>query len=62
MISQILTPVAGTLLFYVLFHTLPIVYRGLTSPLRHVRGPKNPSLIFGNSQEMTVARLAIPIL
>ncbi|KAF7328728.1 hypothetical protein MVEN_02501400 [Mycena venus] len=52
MISQILVPVAGTILFYVLFHALPILFRELTSPLRHMRGPKNPSLVFGNFQEM----------
>ncbi|KAJ7242395.1 cytochrome P450 [Mycena haematopus] len=52
MISQILIPIAATILFYVLFHTLPIVYRELTSPLRRMAGPKNPSLLFGNSQGM----------
>ncbi|KAF7328718.1 Cytochrome P450 [Mycena venus] len=38
--------------FYVLFHALPILFRELTSPLRHMRGPKNPSLVFGNFQKM----------
>ncbi|KAF7361544.1 hypothetical protein MSAN_01188000 [Mycena sanguinolenta] len=52
MISQILLPIFATILFYVLFHTLPIVYRELTSPLRHMAGPENPSLLVGNSQEM----------
>ncbi|KAJ7447527.1 cytochrome P450 [Mycena galericulata] len=52
MISQILVPLAGTILFYVLFHVVQIAYRELTSPLRRMRGPKNPSFIYGNSQEM----------
>jgi len=52
MISQILIPIAGTVLFYVLFHAFPIVYRELTSPFRHMAGPKSSSLLFGNSQEM----------
>ncbi|KAJ7835644.1 cytochrome P450 [Mycena olivaceomarginata] len=52
MISQLLIPIAGTILFYVLFHALSIVYRELTSPLRYVAGPKTRSLLLGNSQEM----------
>ncbi|KAJ7115350.1 hypothetical protein C8R44DRAFT_855363, partial [Mycena epipterygia] len=36
MISQILLPIATTLLCYVLFHVVQIVYRDFTSPLRHV--------------------------
>ncbi|KAJ7835654.1 hypothetical protein B0H14DRAFT_2590125 [Mycena olivaceomarginata] len=52
MISQLLIPIAGTILFYVLFHALSIVYRELTSPLRYMAGPKTRSLLLGNSQEM----------
>ncbi|KAJ6510750.1 cytochrome P450 [Mycena sanguinolenta] len=52
MISQILLPIAVTILFYVLYHALPIVYRELISPLRHMAGPENSSLLLGNSQEM----------
>ncbi|KAJ7861631.1 cytochrome P450, partial [Mycena leptocephala] len=52
MISQILLPIAGTLLCYLIFHVSQILYRDFTSPLRHVRGPKSPSLILGNFQEM----------
>ncbi|KAJ7926789.1 cytochrome P450, partial [Mycena leptocephala] len=52
MISQILLPIAGTLLCYLIFHVSQVLYRDLTSPLRHVRGPKSPSLVLGNFQEM----------
>ncbi|KAJ7835661.1 hypothetical protein B0H14DRAFT_3461194 [Mycena olivaceomarginata] len=43
---------AGTILFYVLFHAFSIVYRELTSPLRYMAGPKFRGLLLGNSQEM----------
>ncbi|KAJ7473951.1 cytochrome P450 [Mycena latifolia] len=52
MISQILIPVAATFLCYVLFHAVQFIYRDLTSPLRHVVGPKSPSLILGNFKEI----------
>ncbi|KAF7363184.1 hypothetical protein MVEN_00671000 [Mycena venus] len=52
MISQILVPIAGTLLLYLLFPILQVLYYNVTSPLRHVAGPRSPSLIFGNFKEM----------
>ncbi|KAJ7664256.1 cytochrome P450 [Mycena rosella] len=52
MISQILIPVGVTLVCYGLFHVLQILYRDLTSPLRDMAGPKNPSLFFGNFKQM----------
>ncbi|KAJ7473945.1 cytochrome P450 [Mycena latifolia] len=52
MISEILLPVAATLLCYGLFHVLQFFHRDLTSPLRHVVGPKSPSLILGNFKQM----------
>ncbi|KAJ7448951.1 cytochrome P450 [Mycena latifolia] len=52
MISQILIPIGATILCYVLFHLTQFIYRDLTSPLRHVTGPTNPSLILGNFKEM----------
>jgi hypothetical protein len=59
MISQILLPIAGTLLCYLVFHVSQILYRNLASPLRHVAGPKTPSFmafgfIFGNFKDMMV--------
>ncbi|KAJ7343735.1 cytochrome P450 [Mycena albidolilacea] len=57
MISQILLPIAGTLLCYLVFHVSQILYRNLASPLRHVAGPKTPDFmafgfIFGNFKDM----------
>ncbi|KAJ6459987.1 hypothetical protein C8R45DRAFT_1030232 [Mycena sanguinolenta] len=52
MILQVLLPVAVTLLFYVLFHGLQILYGNMTSTLRYVDGPKSSSFLFGNSREI----------
>ncbi|KAJ7691358.1 cytochrome P450 [Mycena rosella] len=52
MISHILLPVAATFLCYALYHAVQVIYRDLTSPLRHVVGPKSPSFILGNFKEM----------
>jgi hypothetical protein len=54
MISQIIVPIAGTLLCYLLFHASQIIYCNLTSPLRHMVGPKNPSFVFGNFKDIGV--------
>ncbi|KAJ6567804.1 cytochrome P450 [Mycena sp. CBHHK59/15] len=52
MIVQLLLPILGTFLCYVLFHFVQLMYRDLTSPLRDMVGPKNPSIILGNFKEM----------
>ncbi|KAJ7182320.1 cytochrome P450 [Mycena crocata] len=52
MISEILLPIAGTLLCYVLARVVLLAYHHFTSPLRHMVGPKNPSLILGNFRQM----------
>ncbi|KAJ6455958.1 cytochrome P450 [Mycena vitilis] len=52
MISQILLPIAATVLCYGLVYLTRAVYLELTHPLRNVRGPRNPSLIFGNFKEL----------
>ncbi|KAJ7255345.1 cytochrome P450 [Mycena rebaudengoi] len=52
MILQLLLPLVGTLLCYALFHFIQMIYRDLTSPLRDMVGPKNPSWILGNFKEM----------
>ncbi|KAF8202818.1 cytochrome P450 [Mycena galopus ATCC 62051] len=44
--------IAGTSLCYVCFHASQILYRNLTSPLRCVDGPINPSFIFGQFKAM----------
>ncbi|KAJ7817689.1 cytochrome P450 [Mycena olivaceomarginata] len=52
MASQIFVPIAVTFLFYLLLWGSRILYHNLTSPLRHVDGPKNPSLLYGNFKDM----------
>ncbi|KAJ7021225.1 cytochrome P450 [Mycena alexandri] len=52
MILQALVPLVGTLLFYILYHVGEVLYHNLTSPLRHVGGPKSPSILVGNFKEM----------
>ncbi|KAJ7435163.1 cytochrome P450 [Mycena galericulata] len=52
MISQILFPIIGTLACYGLLYVGQFLYRKLTSPLRHMVGPPNPSFLFGNFKEM----------
>ncbi|KAJ7776946.1 cytochrome P450 [Mycena maculata] len=50
--SQTFLPILATLSCYGLFHVLQFMYRRLSFPLRHVAGPRSPSLIFGNFREM----------
>ncbi|KAJ7434100.1 cytochrome P450 [Mycena galericulata] len=52
MFSQILLPIAATFLCYGLLHVVQLLYHELTSPLRNVTGPRNPSFILGNLKEM----------
>ncbi|KAJ7657193.1 cytochrome P450 [Mycena polygramma] len=52
MITQILWPIVGTLFCYLVVHVFQFWYRDLTSPIRHLPGPQNPSLIFGNFKDM----------
>ncbi|KAJ7447517.1 cytochrome P450 [Mycena galericulata] len=52
MISRILLPLAATFICYALYHIANILYRELTSPLRHMVGPRNPSFVLGNFKEI----------
>lgn len=54
MILQLVLPILCTLLCYAIFHFLQFVYRDLTSPLRDMDGPKNPSILLGNFKELAV--------
>ncbi|KAJ7230274.1 cytochrome P450 [Mycena pura] len=51
-LAGLVLPIAGTLLVYALFHALQILYHEVTSPLRHMAGPRNPSFLFGNFRQM----------
>ncbi|KAJ7055863.1 cytochrome P450 [Mycena amicta] len=53
MLSQILVPIAATVAAYLLLHALQILYRNLSSPLRHILpGPRIPNFITGNFKEI----------
>ena len=41
-----------TTLTYVLYQLSKMIYGELTSPWRHLPGPKNPSLVFGNFKDI----------
>ncbi|KAJ7272270.1 cytochrome P450 [Mycena rebaudengoi] len=50
--TSLLVPLFATLLCYVLFRLGRMVYDELTSPIRHLPGPKNHSWIVGNFFDM----------
>ncbi|KAJ7177190.1 cytochrome P450 [Mycena filopes] len=52
MIIEVLVPVVGTVLFYLIYHASQVLYHNLTSPLRHVAGPESPSFLVGNFKQM----------
>ncbi|KAF7314138.1 Cytochrome P450 [Mycena chlorophos] len=53
MLSQILLPIIVTVLAYILFHALQILYDNLASPLRHILpSPPIPNYLAGNFKEM----------
>ncbi|KAJ7032193.1 cytochrome P450 [Mycena alexandri] len=52
MTSNILPPLIGAALCYVLYHAAQLVYRKFTHPLRNMLGPKNPSYLFGNHKQL----------
>ncbi|KAJ7067546.1 cytochrome P450 [Mycena amicta] len=54
MLTQILLPIAATVVAHIILHVLLILYRNLTSPLRKILpGPAMPTFILGNSKQMT---------
>ncbi|KAJ7673675.1 cytochrome P450, partial [Mycena polygramma] len=52
MISQLLFPIAATAVCYGVLYLVRSVYQALTYPLRNVRGPRSPSFVFGNFNEV----------
>ncbi|KAF7338939.1 Cytochrome P450 [Mycena venus] len=52
MISQILFPVAGSVLCYGVYQLGHFLYGHLTHPLRNVDGPPSPSFFLGNFKDM----------
>ncbi|KAJ6551196.1 cytochrome P450 [Mycena capillaripes] len=52
MFLKLLVSVAGSLVAYALYQVFKVVYRELTSPLRHLPGPKSSSFLYGNFREI----------
>lgn len=50
-------PLLATAVAYMLLMLLQMLWRDLSSPLRKLPGPKNPSLMFGNFKELEVIYL-----
>ncbi|KAJ7436818.1 cytochrome P450 [Mycena latifolia] len=60
MLAQLLLSAFGTLVAFVLFHLVRFLYTEVTSPLRGMVGPNNPSLLLGHVKELeasTILRL-----
>jgi hypothetical protein len=51
--TQLVVSLTSILLVYGIYKIFAFVYDELTSPLRHVPGPPNPSLIYGNFKQLT---------
>ena len=51
--TQLVVSLASLLLVYGIYKILAFVYDELTSPLRHVPGPPNPSFIYGNFKQLS---------
>ncbi|KAJ7908575.1 cytochrome P450 [Mycena leptocephala] len=52
MFLKLLASVSGTLVAYALYQILKLVYKELTSPLRHLPGPKSSNLLYGKHREL----------
>ncbi|KAJ7739297.1 cytochrome P450 [Mycena olivaceomarginata] len=52
MISQLLFPILGTLLAYVVFYVVQFLYNDLSSPLRGMAGPQSSNLLLGDFKQM----------
>ncbi|KAJ7629036.1 cytochrome P450 [Roridomyces roridus] len=52
-LAHLLLGALGALVLYAVLYAAYLVYRELASPLRPMRGPRNPSLLFGNLKEIS---------
>ncbi|KAG6902666.1 hypothetical protein C0995_013358 [Termitomyces sp. Mi166 len=50
---------SATIAVYGVYRALKLVYQEITSPLRDLPGPKNPSLIYGNMAEIWAAENSV---
>ena len=51
--TQLVVSLASIFLVFGIYKILAFVYDELTSPLRHVPGPPNPSFIYGNFKQLS---------
>ena len=51
--TQVIVALASFILVYGIYKILAFVYDELTSPLRHVPGPPNPSLLYGSFRQLS---------
>ena len=51
--TQLPLSLASILLIYGIYKISAFVYDELTSPLRHVPGPPNPSFLYGNFKQLS---------
>ncbi|KAG6820052.1 hypothetical protein H0H93_006067 [Arthromyces matolae] len=55
-VLKFLGSLTATVVVYGAYRVLKIVYREVASPLRDLPGPENPSFVYGNMKELSVAR------
>jgi hypothetical protein len=51
-ITELLVALTAPLVFYAVSLLFKVIYQELTSPIRNLPGPKNPSLLYGNMNEI----------
>ena len=54
-IAQIVVSLAGIVLIYGIYKISAFIHDELTSPMRDVPGPPNPSFLYGNFKELMVS-------
>jgi hypothetical protein len=62
--TQLVASLASLILVYGIYKIYAFVYDELTSPLRHVPGPPNPSFIYGSFKQLieSVSRKALVVI
>ena len=52
--AQVVVSLAGIALIYGIYKISAFIHDEVTSPIRDVPGPPNPSFLYGNFKELTV--------
>ena len=53
--AQLVVSLAGIVLIYGIYKISAFIHDEVTSPMRDVPGPPNPSFLYGNFKELSVA-------